>query len=80
MGRALKFFTKIRIKMKNKMSIVKGNHGKKGKKLGGSQYPYMCMTLVVRVVKSSRLPAKIATFLVSIGYSAWHFFTDRIFK
>ena len=29
MGRAMKFF---RIKMKNKMSIVKGNHGKKGKK------------------------------------------------
>ena len=29
MGRAMKFF---RIKMKNKMSIVKGKHGKKGNK------------------------------------------------
>ena len=29
MGRAMKFF---RIKVKNKMSIVKVNHGKKGKK------------------------------------------------
>ena len=64
MGRAMKFF---KIKMKNKMSIVKGNHAKKVKKQGGSQYLYMCMTLVVRVVKSSRLPMKIATFLDSIG-------------
>ena len=30
MGRAMKFF---RIKMKNKMSIVKVNHGKKRKKI-----------------------------------------------
>ena len=30
MGRAMKFF---RIKMKNKKSIVKVNHGKKGKKI-----------------------------------------------
>ena len=32
MGRAMKFFT---IKIKNKMSIVKGNHGKKGKNKQG---------------------------------------------
>ena len=32
MGRAMKFF---RIKMKNKMSIVKVNHGKKRKKNKG---------------------------------------------
>ena len=36
MGRAMKFF---RIKMKNKMSIVKVNHGKKTKKNKGVSIP-----------------------------------------
>ena len=27
-----------------------------------------------RVVKSTQLPAKFATYLVLAGYSAWHFF------
>ena len=36
--------------------------------------------VITKVVKSSWLPAKIVpTWLVSAGYSAWHFSTDGVF-
>ena len=37
--------------------------------------------VITRVVKSSRLPAKIKpTWVVSAAYSAWHFSTDGLFE
>ena len=45
--------------------------------------PKVCGITSCRVVKSSWLSAKIATYFISIGlvsYSAWHFFTDGVFR